>query len=55
MSQINIEIISVVRNKNAVGLVDKKPELKARLDKYGYTLTGVKNTEIGRASCRERV
>ena len=38
MSQVNIEIISVVRNKNAAGLVGKKPELKARLDKYGYTL-----------------
>lgn len=46
MSQINIEIISVIRNKNTVGLVDKKPDLKARLDKYGYTLTGVKNTVL---------
>ncbi|MGN0502156.1 MAG: hypothetical protein ACI4HN_04460, partial [Ruminococcus sp.] len=46
MNQVNIEIISVVRSKNAVGLVDKKPELKARLDKYGYTLTGVKNTVL---------
>lgn len=46
MSQINIEIISVIRNKNTVGLVDKMPDLKARLDKYGYTLTGVKNTVL---------
>lgn len=46
MNLINIEIISVVRSKNAVDLEDKKPELKERLDKYGYTLTGVKNTVL---------
>lgn len=46
MSLINIEIISVIRSKNAVDLEDKKPELKERLDKYGYTLTGVKNTVL---------
>ena len=52
MSQVNIEIISVVRNKNAAGLVDKKPELKARLDRYGYTLTGVKNTVLNARKIR---
>ena len=46
MNLINIEIISVVRNKNAVDLADKKPELRERLDKYGYTLTDVKNTVL---------
>lgn len=46
MSQVNIEIISVVRNKDAEGLTDKKPELEKRLDKYGYTLTGVKSTAL---------
>lgn len=43
---MNIEIISVVRNKNCAGLVDKKPELEKRLDKYGYTLTDVRNTVL---------
>lgn len=52
MSQVNIEIISVVRNKNAAGLVGKKPELKARLDRYGYTLTGVKNTVLNARKIR---
>lgn len=46
MNLINIEIISIVRNKNAVDLADKKPELRERLDKYGYTLTDVKNTVL---------
>lgn len=46
MNLINIEIISVVRSKNAVDLADKKPELRERLDKYGYTLTDVKNTVL---------
>ena len=52
MSQVNIEIISVVRNKNAAGLVGKKPELKARLDRYGYTLTDVKNTVLNARKIR---
>lgn len=46
MNQVNIEIVSVVRNKNAKGLADKKPELKERLDKYGYTLTDVRTTVL---------
>lgn len=52
MNQVNIEIISVIRSKNAVDLVDKKPELKARLDKYGYTLTGVKNSVLNAGKIR---
>lgn len=43
---MNIEIISVVRNKDSAGLIDKKPELEKRLDKYGYTLTDVRNTVL---------